>query len=126
MATPRKKKAVLYRAAPADASEVRGLNLDPQTRCLHYHKHADIIAIKMKCCATYYACKDCHIAIAGHAIEVWPRSEWNQEAILCGACGAKLTICAYLLCESRCPVCSAPFNPGCRNHHHFYFEEELQ
>jgi hypothetical protein len=27
-------------------------------------------------------------------------------------------------CESRCPVCSAPFNPGCRNHHHVYFEEK--
>jgi uncharacterized CHY-type Zn-finger protein len=82
----KKKKPVLRRGARADTPEVRGLNLDPQTRCLHYHTQADIIAIKMKCCATYYACKDCHIALAGHAIEVWPRSEWNQEAILCGAC----------------------------------------
>jgi uncharacterized CHY-type Zn-finger protein len=88
---------------------------------LHHHTQADVIAIKMKCCATYYACKDCHIALAGHAIEVWPRSEWNQQAILCGACGAKLTISEYMQCESRCPICSAPFNPGCRNHHHFYF-----
>jgi len=126
MPTPKKKRTVPGRAAPTNTREVRGLNLDPQTRCLHHHKHADVIAIKMKCCATYYACKDCHIALAGHAIEVWPRSEWNQEAILCGACGARLTICEYMQCESRCPVCTAPFNPGCRNHHHFYFEEKLQ
>jgi uncharacterized CHY-type Zn-finger protein len=29
--------------------EVRGINLDPQTRCEHYHGPTDIIAIKMKC-----------------------------------------------------------------------------
>ena len=126
MPTSRKKKAVLHQAAPANIPEVRGLNLDPQTRCVHHHTHADVIAIKMKCCATYYACKDCHIALAGHAIEVWPRSEWKQEAILCGACGAKLTIREYMQCEARCPVCFAAFNPGCRNHHRFYFEEKLQ
>ena len=126
MSTSRKKKPLLRRAARADTPEVRGLHLDPQTRCVHHHTQTDVIAIKMKCCATYYACKDCHIALAGHAIEVWPRSEWNQEAILCGACGARLTIREYMQCESRCPVCSAPFNPGCRNHYHFYFEEELQ
>ena len=126
MQKPRKKKAVLHWTAPANTPEVRGLNLDPHTRCVHHHTHADVMAIKMKCCATYYACKDCHIALAGHAIEVWPQSEWDQEAILCGACGAKLTICEYMQCESRCPACSAPFNPGCRNHHRFYFEEKRQ
>jgi uncharacterized CHY-type Zn-finger protein len=24
--------------------------------------------------------------------------------------------------DSRCPACHAPFNPACRNHHHFYFQ----
>jgi uncharacterized CHY-type Zn-finger protein len=106
---------------PPHIPEVRGLNLDPQTRCLHYHSPLDIIAIKMKCCGTYYACKDCHDALAGHSIEVWPEAEWGQKAILCGACRAELTIYAYLECNSVCPACQAPFNPGCRNHHHFYF-----
>ena len=68
--------------------EVRGVNLDPQTRCEHYHGPTDIIAIKMKCCGVYYACKDCHNALADHQIEVWPEREWDQPAILCGACGA--------------------------------------
>jgi len=102
--------------------EVRGLNLDPQTRCEHYHNPTDIIAIKMKCCGVYYACKDCHAALADHPIEVWIESEWNQKAILCGACGTELTIHQYMQGESRCPACAAQFNPGCKNHYHFYFQ----
>jgi len=106
---------------PSLAPEVRGLNLDLQTRCLHYHSPLDIISIKMKCCGIYFACKDCHDALAGHPMEVWPETEWDHQAILCGACRTELTISAYLECNSVCPVCHAAFNPGCRNHHHFYF-----
>lgn len=102
--------------------EVRGVNLDLQTRCEHYRGATDIIAIKMKCCGIFYACKDCHLALAGHEIGVWPKSEWDREAILCGACGKALTIREYMQCESRCPSCLGQFNPGCRNHYHFYFE----
>jgi uncharacterized CHY-type Zn-finger protein len=40
-----------------------------------------------------------------------------------GACSVEMTIREYLECESRCPACGAGFNPGCRNHYHFYFEE---
>ena len=106
----------------ANTSRVRGVDLDGQTRCAHYHGPADIIAIKMKCCGEFYACKDCHDALAGHAIEPWPRKEWAQKVILCGHCGADLSIAEYMQCESRCPACGAGFNPGCRNHYHFYFE----
>ena len=101
--------------------QVRGLNLDPQTRCLHFHSTLDIIAIKMKCCATYYACKDCHDALANHPLEPWPPSGWHTQAILCGSCHAQLTIAAYVECNSVCPNCHAAFNPRCRNHYHFYF-----
>ena len=87
--------------------DVRGLDLDPQTRCLHYHSPLDIIAIKMKCCGVYYACKDCHEALAGHAIVVWPRGEWDARAVLCGACGVEMTIRKYMESESRCPSCGA-------------------
>ena len=104
--------------------DVRGIDLDPQTRCSHYHSPLDIIAIKMKCCGVYYACKDCHIALAGHPIALWPRTEWQQRAILCGACKRELTIQEYLQCESRCPSCGAAFNPACANHYHFYFEAQ--
>jgi len=102
--------------------QVRGLRLDPETRCLHYHGPTDIIAIKMKCCGLYYACKDCHIALAGHPIQVWRQSEWHQPVILCGACRNELSISQYLQCDARCPACHRAFDPACRHHHHFYFE----
>ena len=104
--------------------EVRGLNVDPQTRCSHYNKPVDIIAIKMRCCGIYYACKDCHIALADHKIEVWPQSEWGQKAILCGVCGFELTIDGYMNCRNCCPACTAEFNTACRSHYHYYFEVE--
>jgi uncharacterized CHY-type Zn-finger protein len=101
---------------------VRGVNLDSQTRCEHYHGPSDIIAIKMKCCGLYYACKDCHAALADHPAAVWPESEWGEKGVLCGACGAMLTIFEYMNSDSHCPACRAHFNPGCRNHYHFYFQ----
>jgi uncharacterized CHY-type Zn-finger protein len=102
--------------------EVRGVDVDAQTRCAHYRSAVDIVAIKMACCGVYWACKDCHEELAGHAIAVWPRREWDARAVLCGACGVEMTIREYMGCESRCPECGAEFNPGCRRHHHFYFE----
>jgi uncharacterized CHY-type Zn-finger protein len=104
--------------------EVRGVDLDGQTRCVHYRSAVDIVAIKMRCCGVYYACKDCHVALAGHVIAVWGRGEWDARAVLCGACGVEMTIREYMDCESRCPGCGAGFNPGCKNHWRFYFEGE--
>jgi uncharacterized CHY-type Zn-finger protein len=106
----------------AGSPEVRGVNVDPQTRCVHYRTAVDIIAIKMKCCGVYYACKDCHDALAGHEIKVWPQSEWMQKAVLCGCCRTELTIRDYMESGHRCPACGAEFNPGCKNHYGFYFE----
>jgi uncharacterized CHY-type Zn-finger protein len=102
--------------------EVMGIDVDGETRCAHWRSTLDIVAIRMRCCGEYYACKDCHEALADHPIEVWPRAEWSERAILCGACGAELSIGVYLSGDNRCPACGAGFNPGCRRHHHFYFE----
>ncbi|MGB6190958.1 MAG: CHY zinc finger protein [Terracidiphilus sp.] len=102
--------------------EVRGIDVDGKTRCAHYHSALDVIAIKMACCGTYYACKECHDAVAGHAAKVWSRAEWDARAILCGVCGDELTIREYIVCGSACPRCGTHFNPGCRKHYHFYFE----
>jgi uncharacterized CHY-type Zn-finger protein len=101
--------------------EVRGIRVDERTRCAHYDSPLDIIAIKMKCCRTYFACKDCHDALADHSLEPWPREERAEAAVLCGACGTELTIAEYLESCNRCPSCGAPFNPGCRMHHGYYF-----
>ena len=102
--------------------DVRGLDLDAETRCAHWRSPLDIVALKMRCCGVYYACRDCHDALAGHAAEVWPRATWDTPAVLCGACGTELSIAAYLACDDRCPACAAPFNPGCKLHRHLYFE----
>lgn len=81
----------------------------------------DVVAIKMRCCGTYFACKDCHEALAGHALETWPRGEWQERAVLCGVCSTELTIVQYLKSADRCPGCGAAFNPGCREHRSYYF-----
>ena len=101
---------------------VLGLELDPQTRCAHWRSPLDVIAIKMKCCGDYYACRECHNALADHEATVWPQIEWEQPAILCGVCGGELSVRAYMACANRCPSCGAAFNPGCRLHYHLYFE----
>jgi uncharacterized CHY-type Zn-finger protein len=103
-------------------AEVYGLDLDPQTRCLHWHGPTDILAIKFRCCNKYYACYECHTALAGHPAEPWPHSEFATKATMCGACRTVLTIDEYLKSGARCPNCGAPFNPRCALHHHLYFE----
>ncbi|HEY3637489.1 MAG TPA: CHY zinc finger protein [Rhizomicrobium sp.] len=109
-------------SAHSEPDAVRGIDLDAQTRCAHYHLPVDIVAIRMRCCDTYYACKDCHDALAGHPLEPWPRSEWSRHAILCGACRTEMSVADYLGCGDACPHCGSAFNPGCRLHHHYYFE----
>jgi uncharacterized CHY-type Zn-finger protein len=108
--------------SPDTQHAVLGLGLDSETRCAHYRTSRDIVAIKMKCCGAYYACKDCHDALAGHAIEVWPREARDTRAVLCGACKTEMTIGQYLECANTCPACNAAFNPGCAQHYRFYFE----
>ena len=103
---------------------VHGVDVDAETRCAHYHSALDIVGIRLRCCGEFYACKDCHDALAGHAIEQWPRDSFGTAAILCGSCGTELTIDAYLSSASSCPACGAAFNPRCSLHHHFYFQPE--
>ena len=107
----------------ASTCTVHGVDLDPQTRCAHWHSTLDVIAIRMACCGTYYACKDCHDALAGHPLRPWPRDRRSTCAVLCGVCRHELSIDEYLACGSTCPRCAAHFNPGCANHYHFYFAD---
>ena len=101
---------------------VKGVSLDAETRCGHYHSPLDIIAIRMWCCGEYHACRECHDELADHPAAVVPVAAWDQPAVLCGACAAELSVRAYLDSGNRCPSCKAPFNPGCANHYHLYFE----
>ena len=101
---------------------MRGVNLDAQTRCAHYHSLLDVVALRMRCCEEYYACRECHDLLADHPAEVWPRAEWDADAAMCGVCGGLMSVQTYLACDDRCPACAAPFNPGCRLHRGLYFE----
>lgn len=100
-----------------------GTGVNARTQCAHYHSERDLIAIKFKCCDTFYACMQCHAEVTDHAPLVWPKAEFATAAIYCGNCHNTLSIKQYLGCADTCPVCQAAFNPGCRNHYHLYFEQ---
>lgn len=104
--------------------KVHGRLIDNETRCIHFHSAVDVIAIKFKCCGKYYPCYRCHEETADHAAAVWNRNEWHEKAILCGVCKTELAINEYLQSGSRCPECSAGFNPNCSRHYHLYFQIE--
>jgi uncharacterized CHY-type Zn-finger protein len=116
------------------AVPLRGVTVDPETRC-----------------ETYYPCAACHDAATDHEAAPWPRDRFDEPAVLCGVCGATLSAREYLdgeeeaqrasgsegqspsgnrasLGDSRaktddaCPRCDAAFNPGCRAHRDRYFE----
>ena len=101
--------------------EVIGAMPENQLRCKHWHSELDIIALKMKCCNTFYSCIDCHSEATDHPPQQWERSEFDEKAVLCGSCNTLLTIDQYLTCGSTCPHCQAKFNPRCDNHYHYYF-----
>ncbi len=99
--------------------------IDEQTRCKHYHGETDRMAIKFKCCDTYYCCYYCHEEASNHRSQVWQLADWQVKAVCCGACSTELTIEVYLTSGYSCPNCKAAFNPRCSLHYHLYFEEAL-
>jgi uncharacterized CHY-type Zn-finger protein len=103
---------------------VSGVGVGPETRCSHYATDRDVVAIKFRCCGTYYPCHRCHGAVADHPPERWPAEDFDALAVLCGACGTELSVATYLDCESTCPDCGTAFNPGCYDHRHYYFDPE--
>jgi uncharacterized CHY-type Zn-finger protein len=121
------------------AVPLRGVAVDPETRCAHWDDPVDVVALRFGCCETYYPCDACHDATADHEAEPWPRDRFDEPAVLCGACGATLTAGEYLdgdeegqrapeseehgsSGDDACPCCGADFNPGCRKHRDRYFE----
>ncbi|MGE6205605.1 CHY zinc finger protein [Guptibacillus hwajinpoensis] len=102
---------------------IKGKVVDEETRCQHYYSKRDIIAIKFKCCGTYYPCIFCHEETKDHAVKKWPKHEFDEKAVLCGKCKSELTIQEYISSNSICPYCQSLFNDGCMLHHHLYFEQ---
>src|SRR2546430_15670155 len=100
---------------------VRGATVGQQTQCVHYHSARDIVAIRFKCCDTFYACVHCHEELTDHRPLVWGKDERESPAVLCGKCQNTLSIAEYLNCGSLCPFCGAAFNPDCERHYDCYF-----
>ncbi|EGV61187.1 hypothetical protein CANTEDRAFT_116623 [Yamadazyma tenuis ATCC 10573] len=94
--------------------------MDSHTRCVHYHDPQDIIAIKFRCCETYYPCYQCHES-AGHPIEKYDMGS-SELVVLCGGCQTELTFAEYS--PLVCPTCGGQFNPGCKLHYDIYFTNE--
>lgn len=102
--------------------DVRGVAVDPETRCVHYGSERDVIALRFGCCGDFFLCHRCHEAVADHDSEPWPRERFDEPAVLCGVCGSDLTVGRYRDCGYSCPDCGAAFNPGCAAHEDLYFE----
>lgn len=101
---------------------VRGVDVDGETRCAHYDTPRDVVAIAFACCETFHPCHACHDAATTHAPARWSPDKFDERAVLCGACGVRLSIETYLAAESACPACGHDFNPGCRAHADRYFD----
>ena len=104
------------------AVPLRGVRVDPETRCAHWDHPVDVVALRFGCCETYYPCDGCHDAATDHEAVPWPRERFDEPAVLCGACRTTLTAREYLNSDDACPACGTAFNPGCRKHRDRYFE----
>lgn len=105
----------------ATDANLRGVQMDEQTRCTHYQQLNDVIALKHFCCDIYYPCHLCHSELTDHPAQPWPADLFDQPAVLCGVCRLELTVNEYRAVSS-CPECQALFNPGCKLHENLYFE----
>lgn len=102
---------------------VRGVDVDPQGRCTHWHDASDIVATAFPCCPGWWACRDCHDAMQDHAARVWPTDRFHELVVLCGGCRSRLSVTYHLrLSGEACPHCGRAWNPRCREHAHRYFD----
>jgi uncharacterized CHY-type Zn-finger protein len=83
-----------------------------------------VVALRFPCCDCYYPCFRCHEGLVDHEPERVPCEAFDDPAVLCGACGERLSVREYLDCDDACPACAAAFNPGCRRHRDRYFAVE--
>lgn len=101
---------------------VYGVDVQPETRCAHYHGPTDVVAIRFPCCDRFYPCHACHATVADHEPARWSTTEADTPAVLCGACGTVLSIRQYRSSPDACVECGSTFNPKCVRHHSLYFE----
>lgn len=100
---------------------IEGIAVDEQGRCAHYNAPVDIVCYKFPHSNTYYPCNLCYEEINHKSpAEKYPIHS-EVPAVLCGVCQTEIPINQYVN-VTQCPNCTYPFNPGCKNHFHYYFE----
>ncbi|MCZ9310117.1 CHY zinc finger protein [Corynebacterium uberis] len=97
---------------------IRGVGVDAQGRCAHYHREVDVVALWCVTCQQFWACHACHEELANHRFGRAPVR--GVAAVLCGACGFTMEAAQYQ-CVTQCPACGHGFNPGCAAHASRYF-----
>ncbi|AET38894.1 Hot13p Ecym_3408 [Eremothecium cymbalariae DBVPG len=119
---------------------IKGRLIDAESRCVHWNSRLDIIALKLKCCESFYACYSCHQELThkDHATHKYNINKSPMEhVILCGVCKNTMTFQKYtsrsfgeadqegISTQNQpfcCPFCNSPFNPGCKLHYDLYFD----
>lgn len=96
-----------------------GIQLDSDSRCIHYHQPNDVAAMECGQCHQYFACYQCHDLVVDH--DFVPITTKDTTPVMCGRCKHRLTYEQYQ--EKVCPYCFAKFNPKCELHEHLYFKE---
>lgn len=94
---------------------IRGIDVDAQSRCAHWHSDVDVVANTCGACHELWACALCHDELADHRFAPVDR---HLPSVMCGACGRMMTHAEY---GASCPSCGHPFNPGCKLHEDTYF-----
>lgn len=102
---------------------VHGVDVDETTGCAHYRSDRDIVAFELPCCDRFWACIECHDAVADH--DAQPIADPDRPSVLCGRCNTTISARTYLQAAHRCPVCDSPFNPGCAAHYDRYFTADV-
>ncbi|CAB16256.1 helper of TIM Hot13 [Schizosaccharomyces pombe] len=104
------------------STNVYGKLVDNETRCFHYHSKADVVALRCGQCEKFYACFQCHDELNTHPFLPWRKAKFHIPCVICGACKNSLTVEEYRS-TVHCKYCNHPFNPKCKNHAGYYFED---
>ncbi|AFT80992.1 hypothetical protein FE407_00210 [Leuconostoc carnosum] len=99
---------------------IKGIGLDDEGRCRHWHSFHDVVANRCAQCDEFYACYQCHDAMVTHHFCPMPLTD-ERVAVLCGACHFGMTGQMYLKANYYCPKCHHPFNNQCARHIEIYF-----
>lgn len=96
---------------------IRGVDVDEQGRCVHWHTEHDVVANLCGICGQFWACHGCHEELADHPFgRVDPDT---PGTVLCGVCGHLSSYADYSAAHV-CAGCGHVFNSRCALHRGLY------